>query len=228
LAFALQFWRRRSKIMPLDHKDTASPAATGTRRLMARPREFDETAVLEAAMNCFWAQGFGQTSVRDLVERMGITGASLYNAFGDKRSLYRQAFIYYLAQSVRERIARLEKLPPATAVRAFFDEVIERSVDDNQHRGCLLVNAALELAPYDPEFQDLVAEELIFIEAFFRRCIETGQKDGSIADARPADELAKLLLSVLLGIRVLARTRPQRDVLEGAARAVLALLGTGV
>ena len=60
---------------------------------MARPREFDATMVLEAAMNCFWAQGFEQTSVRDLAEQMGITGASLYNAFGDKRSLYRQAFI---------------------------------------------------------------------------------------------------------------------------------------
>lgn len=89
----------------------------------------------------------------------------------------------------------------------------------------MLVNAALELAPYDPEFQKLVAEEMIFIEGFFRRCIEVGQKDGSIADTRPADELAKLLLSVLLGIRVLARTRPQREVLEGAANGVLALLG---
>jgi hypothetical protein len=45
------------------------------------------------------------------------------------------------------------------------------------------------------------------------------------ADTRPADELAKLPLSVLLGIRVLARTRPQREVLEGAANGVLALLG---
>ena len=133
---------------------------------MARPREFDETTVLEAAMNCFWAQGFEQTSVRDLAEQMGITGASIYNAFGDKRSLYRQAFVYYLAQTVRDRIARLEKLPPATAVRAFFEEIIERSVDDKQRRGCMLVNAALELAPYDPEFQRLVTEEMVFIEAF--------------------------------------------------------------
>ena len=148
---------------------------------MARPREFDETAVLEAAMNCFWAQGFEQTSVRDLAEQMGITGASLYNAFGDKRSLYRQAFVHYLAQTVRDRVARLEKLPPAMAIRTFFDEIIERSVDDEQRRGCMLVNAALELAPYDPEFQKLVAEEMVFIEAFFRRCIEAGQKDGSIA-----------------------------------------------
>ena len=192
---------------------------------MARPRKFDETAVLEAAMNCFWAQGFEQTSVRDLAEQMGITGASLYNAFGDKRSLYRQAFIHYLAQTVRDRIARVETLPPAIAVRAFFAEIIERSADDELRRGCLLVNAALELAPYDPEFQKLVVEEMVFIEAFFRRCIEAGQKDGSITDSRPADEFAKLLLSVLLGIRVLARTRPQREVLEGAANGVLALLG---
>jgi TetR/AcrR family transcriptional repressor of nem operon len=208
--------------------ETAAPiAVAGTRRVMARPREFDETIVLEAAMNCFWAQGFEQTSVRDLAEQMGITGASLYNAFGDKRSLYRQAFVHYLAQTVRDRVARLDKLPPARAIRTFFDEIIERSVDDEQRRGCMLINAALELAPYDPEFRQLVTEEMMFIEDFFCRCIEAGQKDGSIADSRPAEELAKSLLGVLIGIRVLARTRPQREVLEGAANGVLGLLGTG-
>ena len=193
---------------------------------MARPREFDEATVLEAAMNCFWAQGYELTSVRELAEQMGITGASLYNAFGDKRSLYRQALGHYLEQTVRERVARLERLPPFPAIRTFFDEIVERSVTDKQRRGCMLVNSALELAPYDPEFQKLVAEEMIFIEAFFRRCIEAGQKDGTISAIRPAAELAKLLLSVLLGIRVLARTRPQRAVLEDAANAVLELLKT--
>ena len=118
----------------------------------------------------------------------------------------------------------MEGLLPLTAIRAFFEEIIDRSIDDEQRRGCMLVNAALELAPYDPEFRELVAEELSFIEAFFRRCVETGQKDGTIADTRPADELAKLLLSVLIGVRVLARTRPQREVLEGGPNSVVALL----
>jgi TetR/AcrR family transcriptional repressor of nem operon len=193
---------------------------------MARPREFDEATALEAAMNCFWAQGYELTSVRDLAEQMGITGASLYNAFGDKRSLYRQALRHYLEQTVRDRVARLERLRPFPAIRTFFGEIVERSVKDRQHRGCMLVNSALELAPYDPEFQKIVAEEMIFIEAFFRRCIEAGQKDGTISAIRPAAELAKLLLSVLLGIRVLARTRPQRAVLEDAAKGVLELLKT--
>ena len=191
---------------------------------MARPREFDEATVLEAAMNCFWAQGYELTSVRELAKQMGITGASLYNAFGDKRSLYRQVLGHYLEQTVRDRVARLEQLPPFPAIRTFFDEIVERSVTDKQRRGCMLVNSALELAPYDPEFQKLVAQEMIFIEAFFRRCIEAGQKDGTISAIRPGAELAKLLLSVLLGIRVLARTRPERALLEDAANGALELL----
>jgi hypothetical protein len=53
-------------------------------------------------------------------------------------------------------------------------------------------------------------------QGFESRCITSGQKDGTISPARPPAELAKVLFSVLLGIRVLARTRPQRAVLAGA------------
>jgi TetR/AcrR family transcriptional repressor of nem operon len=155
--------------------------------------------------------------VGDLAEQMGITGASLYNAFGD--------FVHYLEQTVHERVARLEKLPPALAIRTFFDENIERSVDDEQRRGCMLVNAALELAPYDPEFRQLVSEEMMFIDAFFRRCATAGQQGGSIDRTRTPDDVGRLPLSVSLGICVLARTRQEREILEGAVNGVLALLG---
>src|SRR5277367_1717519 len=98
---------------------------------MARPREFNEAAVLDAAVQCFWTRGYEATSVRDLAERMGITGASLYNAFGDKRSLFRRALDHYLEQGFGDRVTRLEKqLPPREALAAFFAEVIERSLGD--------------------------------------------------------------------------------------------------
>ncbi len=47
---------------------------------MARPREFDEEAALDAATSCFWTRGYDAATIRDLAETMGITGASLYNA----------------------------------------------------------------------------------------------------------------------------------------------------
>jgi TetR/AcrR family transcriptional regulator, transcriptional repressor for nem operon len=191
---------------------------------MARPREFDEAEALDAAMDCFWRDGYEATSVRDLAARMGITGASLYNAFGDKRSLFREVLQRYVERSTRERIARLESsLPPKLAVRAFLDEIVERSVD-GKRRGCLLVNTALEVAPHDPELGAEVAAHLGEIEAFFRRAISAAQTEGSVpTDRNPAD-LARLLLGITLGIRVLARSKPQRELLEGVVRPALALL----
>jgi TetR/AcrR family transcriptional repressor of nem operon len=88
----------------------------------------------------------------------------------------------------------------------------------------MLVNAAPELAPYDPEFRQLVNEERMFIEAFFRRCATAGQQGGSIDRTRSPDDVGKLLLSVLLGVSLHGRARRAR-LLEGAANAVLALLG---
>jgi TetR/AcrR family transcriptional repressor of nem operon len=192
---------------------------------MARPREFDETAALDVAMDCFWQDGYEATSVRDLATRMGITGASLYNAFGDKRSLFRQALQHYAERSTRERIARLEStLAPKEAVCAFLSEIVERSLDTRDRRGCLLVNTALEVAPHDPELGAEVAARLGEIEAFFCRAIIAAQQEGSVPSDRDPADLARLLLGVTLGVRVLARSNPQRELLEGAVRPALALL----
>jgi TetR/AcrR family transcriptional regulator, transcriptional repressor for nem operon len=192
---------------------------------MARPREFDEEEVLEAAGDVFWARGFEATSTRELVAQTGLTPSSLYAAFGDKRTLFRRALEQYLARSLRERMARLEAtMPPAQAITGFFREVIERSVDDRLQRGCMLVNSALESSPADAEFQDAVARELAVIERFFHRCFVAGQKAGEIPSRHSADDAAKLLYAVLLGVRVLARVKPERALLTAAVRQALALL----
>jgi TetR/AcrR family transcriptional repressor of nem operon len=192
---------------------------------MARPRTFDDTVALDAAIQCFWHRGYEATSVRDLAASMGICGTSLYNAFGDKRALFVKALERYLDGSTRARIARLEgSYPPKQAVRAFLEEIIERSLDDRERRGCFLINSALEVAPHDAELGAAIAARLGEIEAFFRRCVAAGQADGSVRREHDTDDLARLLLGVLLGIRVLARAKPNRELLQGVARPALALL----
>jgi len=192
---------------------------------MARPREFDEMTALEAAIECFWQNGYEATSVRDLADKMGLSAPSLYNAYGDKRALYERALEHYLDQSARARIKRLEEsLPPKQAVRQFIGEIIRHSVNDPERRGCFLINSALEVAPHDRELRVFVADRFAEIESFFRRSIKAAQAEGTVPQNRAAKDLARLLLGVLLGIRVLARSKPQRALLEGVARPALALL----
>jgi TetR/AcrR family transcriptional repressor of nem operon len=123
---------------------------------------------------------------------------------------------------MRARITRVEKtLPPRQAIATFLIEIVERSLEGRL--GCLLANAALEVAPHDPDIADVVAERMGELEAFIRRCVVAAQNDGSISpDIDPVDA-ARLLLTTVT--RVLARGYPNRAVLESAARQALSLLG---
>src|SRR5215472_1215892 len=94
---------------------------------MARPREFDEQFVLNAVMQCFWNRGYEATSVKDLVDKTGIIAASLYNAFGDKRALFRAALDQYIESSVGARIRHCETLAPREAIAGFFQDILNRS-----------------------------------------------------------------------------------------------------
>jgi TetR/AcrR family transcriptional repressor of nem operon len=192
---------------------------------MPRPREFDETSALNAAMECFWRRGYEATSLRDLTAAMGLTAPSIYNAFGDKQQLFGRALEQYLEHTTRERLRRLqEELPPKEAIQRFFAEIVDHSINDRQCKGCFLVNSALEVAPHDAKCRAVIAAQFGNIEAFFRQCILAGQADGTISPDIEAGDVARLLLGVLLGIRVLARTMPRRENLEGAARPALAML----
>lgn len=192
---------------------------------MARPRQFDEDAVLEAAGDVFWSKGYEATSTRDLTDKMGLTHASLYNAFGDKRGLYVKALDHYLNRNFYTRIARLEAgFSPGLAIVGFFAEMVERSLGDAQHRGCMLVNTALEARSDDAEMRRIVADETRGLETFFHRAVAAAQASGEIRSTQAPEDIARLLLAVQFGLRALARARPERDLFDGIVRPAMAML----
>ena len=194
---------------------------------MARPREFDEDTVLEAATQRFWNNGYEATSMRDLADRTGMTTPSLYNAFGDKRAIYRLVLDRYVRRALESCSAIFGgDEPPLRALERYFDALIEEALADALQKGCFVVNTALEVAPHDADFRDLVTNVFDQIEKYLRDCIVSGQSDGTIRTKLPAADLARLFLGATLGIRVLARTSSERELLTGVVRPLFALLRT--
>lgn len=180
---------------------------------------------MQSAMNCFWQRGYEATSMRDLGASMGMSAPSLYNAFGDKQRLFARALERYLDCNARDLVHRLESsLPPKEAIQQFFAEIIDHSINDRERKGCFLVNSALEVAPHQRELGAMIAKQFGEIEAFFKRCILAAQADGTTPRGLDASDTARLLLGVLLGVRVLARSAPNRSLIEGVVRPALALL----
>lgn len=109
---------------------------------MGRPRTFDENDALMAAMNVFWAKGYDGASLKDLTHAMGISGPSLYAAFGDKRELYLKTIDRYADVNACAPIIAFETEPDIKrAVRGFLESVIDYATkDDVGMRGCFLAS----------------------------------------------------------------------------------------
>lgn len=182
---------------------------------MARPLGFDRHEFLDASMQIFWAKGYSAVSIHDLVEATGVNRASIYASFGDKASVFRASLEHYLATVSSVRLRRLEEAGSVkTAIRRYFDELVDFSADDPRRLGCLLINTAVELAPHHPEIEALVRKSFSAVEAAFARAIRRGQKSGEIPPHVRPGAMARFLLNVVQGLRVSARTRPDRKALH--------------
>lgn len=109
---------------------------------MGRPRKFDVDEALLTAMNVFWAKGYNGASMKDLTGAMGISGPSLYSAFGDKRELYLKTIDRYADVDGCEPVVRFEAEEDITdAVRGFLTAVIHYTADEtNDAKGCFLAS----------------------------------------------------------------------------------------
>ncbi|MBF4400972.1 TetR/AcrR family transcriptional regulator, partial [Vibrio anguillarum] len=63
---------------------------------MARKSNFDREEKLIVAMDLFWKKGYSNTAISDLIDTLKINRFSLYNAYGDKKTLYYEALDKYL------------------------------------------------------------------------------------------------------------------------------------
>jgi TetR/AcrR family transcriptional repressor of nem operon len=86
--------------------------------MVGRPRQFDEAEVLDAAIQAFWAKGYEATSMADLLEVTGLHKGSLYQAFGDKHTLFVAALRRYLeGMRSRKNVLLRETESPLEGIR---------------------------------------------------------------------------------------------------------------
>lgn len=189
-------------------------------------KKFDRAKVLDKAMQTFWSRGYEATSMQTLVERTGINRGSLYATYGDKRALFLASLHMYDDRVRRKRLAALEaSAPPREAVRRLLQTFAEVKSAGGENCGCFLTNTALELAAHDPEAGAIVAKAQKEIEEFFERMILKGQAEGDIPAGVNPKKIARGLLAALIGLAVLSRSRPERELLNGIVEEAVGRLG---
>lgn len=188
--------------------------------MSGRPREFEDEAVVQAAMDVFWTHGYEASSAHALCERTGLGRGSLYNAFGSKQKLYEQALIRYQELGIAAQTRILNGPGPVKArLRALLQWGIDGDLSSGERRSCMALFAAMDRSGKDPAIDKINRGYVKRLEAALRELFAAGQRGGEVAADRNADELARAFLASYYGLRVLGHSMPERaflqDVLEG-------------
>ena len=172
---------------------------------MARPREFDRELALQKATEVFWAKGYASTSTEDLIAAMGIGRQSLYNAFGEKRSLYVEALERYQQTTTLGHLQRLNG--PASPLAGIEALLLGLIAEDDRVRamGCMGVGAVGEFGAGDPELAALRAKAGPPVFSRLIKRMREGQASGEIDPTMEAAEAARFVQMTMTGLQLAAR-----------------------
>ncbi|MFC9327492.1 TetR/AcrR family transcriptional regulator [Kitasatospora sp. NPDC057015] len=192
---------------------------------MARTKEFDPDAVLQAALRLFWQHGYEATSMSDLVEHLGIGRASIYATFGSKHQLYLRALDRY-GELTDPRLLDELSQPGAVlpAVRALVRRFADEASSEQRTMGCFVTNTAAELASHDAEAARRVEASWDHLETLLHSALVRAAARGELPGARDPRALARLLIVLMQGMRVVGKASADPARVRDAAEQALALL----
>ena len=170
--------------------------------MVGRPREFDEEQVLDAAMKAFWANGYEATSLADLVSVTGLHKGSLYQAFGDKHTLFIQTLNRYLLHMRQHKKHILDAADsPLGGVRAVLHGFIDMSeVEGDCPRGCMAVKMLTEMAPHDAEVMRIMDDHKNQMRSTMEGRFAQAQADGDLSPDKSPEIITALIMIFMDGL----------------------------
>jgi len=200
---------------------TFAAASTSTKPRLGRPRAFQREAALEAAMRVFWAHGYEGASLTALTQAMGINRPSLYAAFGDKATLFREAVARYGTGPGRYVRRALGQPTARLVAEMLLRGAVMMATDPANPGGCLWVQGALATSAESAAVRDEIAavrnRGIDQVQARLAHARATGDLP---ATADP-EALTLYLISVMNGLAVQAAGGRSRESLLRAAEFAL-------
>ena len=192
---------------------------------MNRARTFDPHTALSQVVDLFSSKGYSETSMEDIVQTTGVSRYGLYGTFGNKRELFEQALEQYAEGMGKQSFLRL--LEPGASldhIRAIFDERVADMCCAEEHKGCLFIHTAMQLAPQDEELRGVLQRLMKRMSKAFAIGLDSAKGRGEVSKDVDVDAAGELLTSTMFGLAVLGRTGFPKATLDGIVDSTLGSL----
>jgi TetR/AcrR family transcriptional regulator, copper-responsive repressor len=160
--------------------------------------QFDEVAVVSAAVGVFWRHGYAATSISELTEATGLSRSSLYQRFTDKDGLFREALQAYTARVLR----RMNSVQADTA-RSRLDALLRGFLPDlstPRPAGCLIARSCSEMSELSVAGRAAALASAERQREVFANILRDGVEGAELARNADVDALAWHFLGVLQAV----------------------------
>jgi AcrR family transcriptional regulator len=182
------------------------------RRAVRRKPEISRGEILDAALECFAARGYHETSVDDIAARAGLSKGAIYWHFAGKREL----FLALIDRFSERALADLDAVADAPDWRAALRFIFAR-VRDQLEAGMPFFRVALEFVAQsarDDEIRVRAERAHGVWKAAMEKHIARGIADGSLRPVS-AGEVGLVIDATIDGLMLAKLMRPELD-LEAA------------
>ena len=178
-------------------------------------------AIVQAAKDLIWEEGYKAMSPRDVMERSGAGQGSLYHHFRGKRDLAVQALweVNTELRAIADRVFGHPERTPLERVRRFLD-VLSR----DPLKGCRVGRLAVESSIEDEELRAPVAAWFEYVEGKLRDAFDEARAAGQLGAYVEPGELALTITAVVQGGYLLARAHADPGAMRRALDGAMALL----
>jgi AcrR family transcriptional regulator len=174
-----------------------------------RPRTFDKTRALDAALAVFWRKGYQGASLSELTESMGLTKPSLYAAFGNKEQLYLAALQRYREQQLVRHVEALASEPDLKkAMRKFLRSVATMLTAKDLPGGCMVVNSvmACDVGALPQHVVAAIGETVNQSSiGLLKDRLQAELQRRNLPEGTPVEQLADYFSTVMTGMAVMAK-----------------------
>jgi AcrR family transcriptional regulator len=195
-----------------------------TARPRGRPRNFDESAALDKAIQIFWSKGYDGVTIDDLVAGMGVGRPSLYSVFESKRKIFLRVLHAYAER--KGALTAKALLEPATlreSIASFLRYAVTSATQRGSASGCLIMCVAPLVN--DVEVRQFLRNAAAAAVALVERRFQSGIRAGEIPSDFPVAARASQVLDLSRGLTMRAQMGVSRKALledaEEAADLVL-------
>jgi TetR/AcrR family transcriptional repressor of nem operon len=189
-------------------------------------KQFVRDDALADAMHLFWERTYESVGLAELLERMDIARQSLYDTFGSKETLFREALLRYADVElgpIRDQLAAPGS--PLRNLRRAMDSLASRSLDGSG-RGCLLVNSLAESPVLSDDLRTVLDRVASGLESAFHGALESARTSGELVADADTRALARSLMGYVSGVAVMGRSGAAKAVIKDVVRMQRRLIGT--